>query len=103
MTNYRQINVRNGAGKIISSSIVPFNTVDQFDQDAEDLTYVENAPTRAWATLRTERAALMSASDWRFMSDQSPSQGWTDYRQALRDLPDNTQDPANVTWPTEPS
>lgn len=58
---------------------------------------------RAWATLRAERDSLMAASDWRFMSDQTPSAGWVNYRQDLRDLPDNTQDPANVTWPTVPS
>ena len=27
---------------------------------------------------------------------------WATYRQALRDLPANTSDPANPTWPTKP-
>ena len=27
---------------------------------------------------------------------------WLDYRQALRDLPSNTEDPVNAVWPTRP-
>jgi hypothetical protein len=27
----------------------------------------------------------------------------SNYRQALRDLPENTPDPANVTWPVKPN
>jgi hypothetical protein len=29
-------------------------------------------------------------------------QAWVDYRQALRDLPANTEDPANPVWPVPP-
>ena len=29
-------------------------------------------------------------------------QAWLDYRQALRDLPANTTDPSNPTWPVAP-
>ena len=28
---------------------------------------------------------------------------WVTYRKSLRDLPANTSDPANPTWPTKPS
>ena len=55
-----------------------------------------------WEQLRQERDQLILATDWRFRSDQTPSQAWIDYCQALRDLPDNTADPVNPTWPTEP-
>ena len=30
-------------------------------------------------------------------------QAWLDYRQALRDLPVNTEDPENPVWPVAPS
>jgi hypothetical protein len=30
-------------------------------------------------------------------------QAWLDYRQALRDLPSTTEDPANPVWPVQPS
>ena len=35
-------------------------------------------------------------------SDVTMSDAWKTYRQALRDLPANTKDPANPTWPTKP-
>ena len=61
---------------------------------------------RAWANLRQERDILLQASDWRFGADSPDSAGtdaWKTYRQALRDLPANTADPTDVTWPTKPS
>ena len=42
-----------------------------------------------WQYVRQNRDAILSQSDWRFMSDQSPSQEWIDYRMFLRDLPQN--------------
>jgi len=33
----------------------------------------------------------------------SPTDAQTAYRAALRDLPANTADPSNPTWPEEPS
>lgn len=43
----------------------------------------------SWNEFRSHRDELLSKSDWRFMSDQTPSQEWIDYRQFLRDLPEN--------------
>ena len=42
-----------------------------------------------WQYVRQNRDAVLSQSDWRFMSDQTPSQEWIDYRMFLRDLPQN--------------
>ncbi len=42
-----------------------------------------------WDEVRKERNRLLSISDWRFMSDQTPSQNWVDFRVFLRDLPQN--------------
>ena len=42
-----------------------------------------------WRTLRKARNKELKNCDWRFMSDQTPSQEWIDYRQFLRDLPQN--------------
>jgi hypothetical protein len=42
-----------------------------------------------WEEVRERRNRELKNSDWRFMSDQSPSQEWIDYRQFLRDLPSN--------------
>ena len=54
--------------------------------------------------LRIQRDKLLTASDWRATIDyQGTKQSeWLTYRQALRDLPANTEDASNPTWPTPP-
>ncbi len=52
--------------------------------------------------LRENRNALLAETDWMANSDVTMSDGWKKYRQDLRDLPANTKDPANPTWPTKP-
>ena len=42
-----------------------------------------------WSDVRNQRNDELLKSDWRFMSDQSPAQEWIDYREFLRDLPQN--------------
>tara|TARA_R110001632_G_C11213423_1_gene404630 strand:- start:74 stop:334 length:261 start_codon:yes stop_codon:yes gene_type:complete len=49
-----------------------------------------------WDEVRKERNRLLSISDWRFMSDQTPSQNWTDFRIFLRDLPQNFTEANNA-------
>ena len=60
-----------------------------------------------WIILRNQRDALLMMSDRRMLWDSpltdEQKQQWATYRQALRDLPANTTDPANPTWPTKPS
>ena len=55
-----------------------------------------------WVGIRTERNARLNATDWRATSDRTLSDAWRDYRQALRDVPAQT-DVDNIVWPTEPS
>jgi len=55
--------------------------------------------------LRTKRNTLLEQTDRYATLDYPHSnlavqQTWFDYRQALRDLPANTEDPANPVWPT---
>tara|TARA_B100000945_G_scaffold78377_1_gene60557 strand:+ start:2292 stop:2912 length:621 start_codon:yes stop_codon:yes gene_type:complete len=57
--------------------------------------------------LRERRDILLTESDWTRMDDNQLSSDkkveWATYRQALRDLPANTADPSNPTFPTKPS
>jgi hypothetical protein len=55
-----------------------------------------------WARLREQRNSLLTATDWWASSDLSITSEQTNYRQALRDLPANTPDPADPIWPTTP-
>ena len=49
----------------------------------------------SWNEVRDIRNKTLKNSDWRFMSDQSPSDEWIAYRVFLRDLPQNYPDSAN--------
>ena len=48
------------------------------------------------------RDLLLAETDWTANSDVTMSDEMRTYRQALRDLPANTTDPANPVWPTKP-
>ncbi len=57
--------------------------------------------TTAWnlASLRRKRNQLLAETDWTANSDVVMTDEMRTYRQALRDLPANTADPVNPTWP----
>ena len=58
-------------------------------------------------SLRFERDDLLANSDWTQLPDSPLSDSkkveWASYRQQLRDLPSNTSDPANPSWPEKPN
>ena len=71
----------------------------------------ETFPAEQLKALRTRRNQLLTETDWVTLKALDLSndglgiqlpQVWMDYRQALRDLPANTVDPANPVWPTKP-
>ena len=82
---------------------VAFTPEEEAARDAEEAAWAAGATDRAWASLRRERNDKLTESDWMANSDVTMSDDWKSYRQSLRDLPANTADPANPTWPTEPS
>ena len=56
-----------------------------------------------WERLRNRRNQSLTACDWRMVPDAPWDLApWETYRQALRDLPDNTSDPRLAVWPVEP-
>ena len=65
--------------------------------------WTDAAPTRRMIELRRQRDVLLAETDWMANSDVTMSDAWKTYRQQLRDLPANTSDPANPTYPTKPS
>lgn len=52
--------------------------------------------------LRQTRNRLLTETDYLALSDQTLTAEMAAYRQALRDLPANTVDPANPVWPIKP-
>jgi len=80
------------------------NKTVSFDQSAFDT----DKFNRNMRYLRLDRNERLEATDiivlpdrWAAMNDDTKT-AWSNYRQALRDLPANTADPANPTWPTKP-
>jgi len=55
------------------------------------------------AQARSQRNALLSQSDWTQVPDAPvDQQAWANYRQALRDVPQQAGFPTDITWPVKP-
>lgn len=86
-----------------------FTNVQTGETTVVDLTVEEEAARNAHATeiapeqLRAQRNRLLAETDVYALPDRTLSDEMRTYRQALRDLPANTSDPLNPTWPTKPS
>jgi hypothetical protein len=84
------------------TQIVELTDEENAQKDAEEAAWLAGQDDRAWAYLRNKRNQLLTETDWWASSDLTITQTQKDYRIALRDLPANTADPANPTWPTKP-
>jgi hypothetical protein len=91
----------------------PMPTPEPFpgDEDAtwvywSDMDTAERGVPDEWVfeRLRNRRDALLAECDWRVVADAPwDVEPWTQYRQALRNLPENTLDPKKAVWPEKPS
>ncbi len=104
-------------GNVIGSLSLPDGTPEEVWQ--EQLTSYATASMtdeQAWAALRKKRDRLIRATEWvrcRHQDQQSLNvtptltdeeyHEWQAYWQALRDLPEQTQDPHNPSFPVQPS
>ncbi len=59
-----------------------------------------------WEEVRSQRDALIRSTDWVLAVDSPVSEAKKtevmEYRQALRDTPQNQKDPFNIEWPIPP-
>tara|TARA_E500000081_G_scaffold41666_1_gene45261 strand:- start:57 stop:446 length:390 start_codon:yes stop_codon:yes gene_type:complete len=62
----------------------------------------EPKPLSEAETVRAKRNQLLFESDGMALADRITDE-WRVYRQALRDVPQQSGFPSSVTWPTEPS
>jgi hypothetical protein len=73
------------------------------EEIAEREAYVRDVlPVKQMAALRAKRNQLLTETDYLALSDSTLTDEMRSYRQALRDLPANTVDPANPVWPVKP-
>lgn len=53
---------------------------------------------------RVERDGLLAASDWTQVADAPvDKEAWAEYRQALRDVPQQSEFPVSINWPEPPA
>jgi hypothetical protein len=74
----------------------------ELDQALVDAAAIEVAAEQALDSLRRRRNQLLAETDYLALVDSTLTDEMQAYRQALRDLPANTVDPANPVWPTKP-
>tara|TARA_A100001234_G_scaffold203563_1_gene197815 strand:+ start:385 stop:672 length:288 start_codon:yes stop_codon:yes gene_type:complete len=88
------VNVQTG-----EQTLVPLSDAEIAEREA----YARDVlPVEQMAALRAKRNQLLAETDYLALADHTLSADMTAYRQALRDLPSNTTDPANPVWPTKP-
>ena len=110
--NYKVV-VRDGAEQDANSNWVQkWVERDMFSDTTEDgvtttkaeheAAYQALVDAEAAERVRADRDSRLSETDWRACSDLTLSTEWTNYRQALRDVPAQDGFPHAVTWPDEP-
>ena len=69
-------------------------------KDDDALTAYQTA--EKWKRIRNDRNQRLAETDYFSLNDNTLSTDMKTYRQALRDVPKQT-DPDNITWPSKPS
>jgi hypothetical protein len=69
----------------------------------QEAAYQAGLDASAAKSVRDQRTALLSESDWTQVADAPVDQtAWATYRQALRNITTQQGFPHEVTWPTQP-
>ena len=90
---YKQVG--NKRIKLTDDEVAEYNALQQ--------EWADGATERKKQRLRNKRTELLSEADWQInkkMDNNEDASSWRTYRQALRDI---TNNPDNPTWPTKPS
>lgn len=82
---------------------IPFTPEQEAQRDAEIAAWEAGESDRKASAIREERNRLLTESDWRALTDQTLTDEWRDYRQALRDISSQEGFPDSVVWPTVPA
>ena len=91
--------------KLVNGVQVQFTAEEEAARDAEEAAWVAGAFDRAIAEVRRKRDALIKATDYLALSDNTLTAEMTTYRQALRDITNGVttvEQVNNITWPTKP-
>lgn len=88
--------------------LTPALVEGQWTQQWNVISFTEDEQARSdkalAAAARETRNKLLTEVDWTQFSDSGVnSADWTAYRQALRDVPGQSNFPRTITWPSKPS
>ena len=89
-----EVNMQTGEKRIIPLTAEEIAEREAYARDVR--------PLEQMAALRRQRNQLLTETDYLALADSTLTDEMRSYRQALRDLPANTVDPANPVWPTKP-
>ena len=82
-----------GEGVVVVTRVVVPWTQDEIDAETDGQA----------AQVRSERNAKLAASDWTQLADSTADKAaWATYRQALRDVTEQSGFPWTIEWPTQP-
>ena len=91
--------------KLVNGVVVPLTSDEIKDLETRKAAAPSETDIK-WLQVRTERNSLLLETDWVVTKASETgvavSNEWKTYRQALRDVPTQS-DPNNITWPTKPS
>ena len=88
------INVQTGEVTNAELTAEQIATRDAYNRDV--------LPGELLTEVRIKRNQLLAETDYLALSDSTLTDEMRTYRQALRDLPANTTNPANPVWPVKP-
>ena len=101
--------LRPGAEFVVRGGVIEFYQHDDPQPTADELQAELDRLVAAqpMVELREERDRRLAETDWEIIKHKELGTNipaaLKSYRAALRDLPANTSDPANPTWPVKPS
>ena len=87
--------------KYVDGQLVEMTSEEQTEIETMQKAY--DPTVEQWHDLRVQRNALLKATDHYALADNTLTESMKKYRQDLRDLPANTSDPSNPSFPTKPS
>jgi len=73
----------------INGERVPFTEEEESFRDAEEQAWADEAKDRKLVKIKEERLERLQSTDYLALSDTTLSVAMSDYRQALRDIPQN--------------
>ena len=83
---------------------IPFTAEEEAIRDAEEAAYAAGANDRKASEVREERNKKLAATDWTQTADvpQAVKDSYVSYRQALRDISNQSGFPNEIVWPIAP-